>query len=218
MALLSKNGLVLLVCNLIGYWVGHFLPPGIWAIGVAVLVSYHLFLAWRVITAEHEVGFSLPIFSTIVTHLACVSLVVTLAFGRGVIPFFWLVRYLIPALAPFERDWLFKAQKKRKIEETPFATPSATSTTSTSVPAVPTASSLATADDYEAWSYHLAHRNPLSRKPGTSIKDEYEQFMAARVKARPAIPPGDSPAETHLASSPEPALGSTVPIPDSLPS
>jgi hypothetical protein len=152
-----------------------------WAIGVSILVSYHLFLAWRVVTAEHEVGFSLPILSTIVTHLACVSLVVVLAFGRGVIPFFWIVRYAIPALAPFERDWLFKANKKKKEEEVPSFAPSA-------------AVAAATGDDHEAWNHHLAHRNPLSRKPGTTLKDEYEQFMAARVASRAAAPSDSTPA------------------------
>jgi hypothetical protein len=43
----------------------------------------------------------------------------------------------------------------------------------------------ATGEDYEAWAYHLAHRNPLARRPGTTIKDEYEQFMVARVRNRP---------------------------------
>jgi uncharacterized membrane protein YhaH (DUF805 family) len=44
----------------------------------------------------------------------------------------------------------------------------------------------ATNEDYDAWNYHLAHRNPLSRRPGTSIKDEHDAFMAARIKARAA--------------------------------
>jgi hypothetical protein len=41
-------------------------------------------------------------------------------------------------------------------------------------------------DDYEAWNQHLANRNPLTRKPGASIKEEHDAFMAARVKARAA--------------------------------
>jgi hypothetical protein len=53
--------------------------------------------------------------------------------------------------------------------------------------AVPAASSAASGEDYEAWAYHLAHRNPLARRPGTTIRDEYEQFMAARIRSRPVV-------------------------------
>jgi uncharacterized membrane protein YhaH (DUF805 family) len=49
---------------------------------------------------------------------------------------------------------------------------------------------VATTEDYDAWNYHLAHRNPLARKPGTTIRDEYDQFMARRAKNRPPVPAG----------------------------
>jgi uncharacterized membrane protein YhaH (DUF805 family) len=52
----------------------------------------------------------------------------------------------------------------------------------------------ATAEDYAAWQHHLAQRNPLSRPPGATIKDEYEQFMADRAKNRPAVSSDGSPA------------------------
>jgi hypothetical protein len=48
-----------------------------------------------------------------------------------------------------------------------------------------------TAEDYEAWLNHLAKRHPLSRRPGLSIKDEYEQFVTARARNRPVAPPND---------------------------
>lgn len=187
---MGKSGLsgldagAFLVCSVLGFLAGHYLPPGIWSISISILVSYHLFLAWLVITADHPVGVSLPILATILTHLACVTVVLFVILGRNVIPFFWLIRYCIPGLAPFEREWLFKGARKRP-EETPVTEVD---------PAIAAVHAAATGDDYEAWQQHLARRNPLSRKPGTTLKDEYEQFMAARVKARAAAPSSDNPA------------------------
>jgi hypothetical protein len=62
----------------------------------------------------------------------------------------------------------------------------------------------ATGEDYEAWAYHLAHRNPLARRPGTTIKDEYEQFMAARVRSRLLTATKTIQPEAHSTISPEP--------------
>jgi hypothetical protein len=60
----------------------------------------------------------------------------------------------------------------------------------------------ATGEDYEAWAYHLAHRNPLARRPGTTIKDEYEQFMAARIRSRLLTAAKTIQSEAHTACSP----------------
>ena len=62
----------------------------------------------------------------------------------------------------------------------------------------------ATGEDYEAWNYHLAHRNPLARRPGTTIRDEYEQFMVSRIRSRPVMATKTIEPEAHPASSPEP--------------
>ena len=62
--LASKNGAAFIVSSLIGFVVARYLFEGAWAIFAYILISYHLFLVWLVITAEHETGFSLPIFTT----------------------------------------------------------------------------------------------------------------------------------------------------------
>jgi hypothetical protein len=87
----------------------------------------------------------------------------------------------------FERGWLFNGSQKKK-NEAPVADP-AVAAPAVAVPAVaskvvvtPTVS----AEDYDAWLCHLAKRNPLSRKPGMTMKDEYEQWMAARFKSQAA--------------------------------
>jgi hypothetical protein len=176
----SKNGAACVACSLIGFLLAHYLFSGVWAIYAYILISYHLFLAWLVITAEHETGFSLPIISTIFTHLACLALVIGFTVVRRYVPFFGLIRYFIPALAPFECTWLFSANTaKLAVEKKKEITVSAVDKA-----AVARAIATATGDDYEAWTHYLAHRDPRLRKPGMSIKEEYEQWMVVRAKGR----------------------------------
>jgi hypothetical protein len=184
-----KNGAAFIVCSVIGFVMARYLFEGAWATYAYILISYHLFLAWLVITAEHETGFSLPIFSTIITHLACLTVVVGLTVGRHYIPFFGLIRYCIPAMAPFERDWLFSgnAQKKDVKKKVPV-------TAAVNAIPVDVAIEEATAEDHEAWIRHLAQPNRATRKPGLSVKEEYEQWLVARIGSRHAAPSSKSPA------------------------
>jgi hypothetical protein len=180
--LASKNGAAFIISSLIGFVVARYLFEGTWATYAYILISYHLFLAWLVITAEHETGFSLPIFSTMITHLACLIVVIGLTVGRHYIPFFGLIRYCIPAMAPFERDWLFSgnAQKKDvKKKKVPAAA---------AVNGIPVhvAIAEATAEDHEAWIRYLAQPNRATKKPGLTVKDEYEQWLVARIGRRRA--------------------------------
>jgi hypothetical protein len=172
--LFQKNGPPLLVCGVIGFLLAHYLFTGVWATYAYILISYHLFLGWLVITAEHETGFSLPVLSTIVTHMACLAVLLSIAIGRQYIPFFGLIRYFVPALAPFECNWLFSGGTKKK--EVAVNSPLSAGIDLTGV----------TAEDHEAWIQHLTHRDPLSRRHGMSVKEEYEQFLAARIKSRNA--------------------------------
>src|ERR1035437_2658747 len=171
---------VFLICSACGFFAGHYLPAGAWSTFVSFLVSYHLFLIWLVITAEHKTGLSLPIGSTILTHLACLAVVVTLGIGRNVIPYFGLIRYFIPAPAPFECTWLFSANTAKLADEKKKEIPGSAEEKA----AVSRAIAMATGEDHEVWSHYLSHRDPRLRKPGMSIKEEYEQWMVARVKSR----------------------------------
>lgn len=161
--------------TILGYLAGAIVPPGPWSIYVSILVSYHLFLGWLVFSTEQKTGASLPLASTIITHLACLGVVIPLGMGRRYIPFFGIFRYAIAALAIFERGWLFGGQigEEPKLEEAPLA------------PIVITA----TADDFQEWQRYLAQQKPGSRKPGTSLKAEYEQWLLARAQNRPQILP-----------------------------
>ena len=162
--------------TILGYLAGAIVPPGPWSIYIAILVSYHLFLAWLVYSTEQKTGASLPIASTIVTHLACLAIVIPLSMGRSHIPFFGIFRYAIASLAIFERGWLFSGkigEPEPKLEEAPL----------------PAAVIAATADDFQEWQRHLARQKPGSRKPGSSLKAEYEQWLLARARSRPTEPP-----------------------------
>ena len=158
------------LANLLGYLAGTLVPHGAWAIYTSILVSYHIFLAWLIVWDDHETGVSLPIASTVVTHTACLALILPLGMGRHYIPFFGIFRYTIAALAIFECKWLFSRESAQPMHQpAPVAA---------SVPAD-------TADDYQDWLRHLAQQKSGSRKPGSSLKAEYEQWMLARVKSRP---------------------------------
>ena len=162
----------LLACGL-GYLVGTFLPAGAWAVYTSVLVAYHLFLAWLVITADHEVGISLPIVSTIVTHLACMGCVIGILLARHYIPFFRYLGMGVAGLAFFERGWLFVRTRPKEKPE-PVAAPVVVST----------------GNDYQEWTRYLAQQKPAAMKPGTSMKAEYEKWLLARSQS-PAAPSQD---------------------------
>ncbi len=183
---IGKNGAVYLVCALIGFGISTLMPPGLWSVFAYLLITYHLYLGYHVTIAEHETGFSLPVFSTILTHLACLALVVCFALGRHVIPFFGWIRLFVPALAPFERDWLFKARVQNTTKPVPVSKGEAAEKAAAVASA---AAASATIDDYQEWLKYLAQPNRPPRKPGTSVQDEYKQWIVARAKARLAPTP-----------------------------
>ncbi|HWW98841.1 MAG TPA: hypothetical protein VNY74_14145 [Edaphobacter sp.] len=172
----GKDLAAFVVAGLLGYFSASLVPDGTWAVLTSILVSYHLFLAWLVITAEDKAGVSLPLLSTIATHLACLVLIVPPAFVGHYIPFFGILRYGIAGLAIFERGWLFTENKVRYNSEKPPATPIITDT----------------AEDYQEWLNYLAKQNPASRKLGSSLKEEYGRWLLARAQNQPAASSNDS--------------------------
>lgn len=51
-----------------------------------------------------------------------------------------------------------------------------------------------TVDDYEEWLRYLAQPNRATRKPGLTVKDEYEQWLVERIGSRRAVASRRSPA------------------------
>jgi hypothetical protein len=181
--------IVFLISVFIGYYVASFLPEGAWANYAFILIAYHLFLTWLVIDADHETGISLPIGSTLLTHAACLVLIISFGAGSRHIPFFTFVRAGVVMLAIFERDWLFRGNTQKKVIKKKVPATAA-------VNAIPVhvAIAEATAEDNEAWIRHLAQPNRATRKPGVTVKDEYEQWLVARIGSRHAAASSKSPA------------------------
>jgi len=247
-----------LICSGIGYLIGHYFGTGAVAAYSSILISYHLYLAYLVVSAEKETGLSLSVGQTIVTHAACVAMIIGLAMGRHSIPFFGIIRLFIPGIAPFEVTWLFSGGKKKQdrvegqlaavvagvpiapaaslltapavtapaMTESPVTLPAAspvaapviTETTAT-VPATPTASVTAppmagytttntysattdsgmkasssttssesdsTGDPYEDFILHMQSGKRPFRKPGITVKQEFELWLAHRTKTHQA--------------------------------
>lgn len=153
------------IAGLLGFGAGTLLPQGNLGVFVPILISYHLFLAWLLLTADHETGVSLPILSTIVTHLACMAVVMIFGMGRHYIPFFGIVRFGIAGLALFESGWLFvKTENKVAPQKTAIVSSSA--------------------EDYQEWTRYIAQRKSSSFVSGASLKAEYEQWVRARAQSR----------------------------------
>ena len=86
------------------------------------------------------------------------ALVVGIAWGRAHIPFFGVIRWLIPALAPFETKWLFSGKGKavQTVQETPHDM------------------ATATIEEHEAFREHLHQKERPFRKPGLSLDQEFK--------------------------------------------
>jgi hypothetical protein len=186
---------VCLVCSMIGYLIGHFFGQGAIAVYSSIMISYHLYLIFLVVTSEKRAALSLSIVHTILTHVACVGLVVLMAVGRHYIPFFGIIRYFIPAVAPFEVEWLFSGGKKntvpmRAADIVPEAAPSpaelvaATPAPAARASAPASAFETVSATEYEEFLNDLRQGRRPFRKPGISVKQEFELWAGARAKAQ----------------------------------
>lgn len=171
----------------IGYLIGYFFGHGPVPAFASILISYHVYLGMLILLSEREAGFSLPIGPTVLTHTACLAVLISIAMGRGHLPFFGMIRLFTPALAPFEANWLFGGERKKAVQ-TVSATTAAPAPEVKIAPAAPTpAPSLyasSTGDDFEQFLQHMKSGKRPFRKPGISIRQEYELWLAARAKAR----------------------------------
>lgn len=183
------------VSDILGCMVFFWLMPNIFlAVIVSIFVSYHLFLAWLVLSSDNETGLSFRIVTSIFTHLACIvivylcsAFVIALSVAGHFIPFYlylmlrpirYVVALCVPALAIFERFWLLSGGRKKEI-------PAAVQAAAASQAATLLSS---TADDHAEWLNYVARQKPPFPKPGSSLKGEYEKWMLARANGRVAVP------------------------------
>jgi hypothetical protein len=107
----TTDWLALIVAGAIGYAAGLLAPTGWWSILTSMLISYHVFLGWLVLTAKNKLEVVRPISYAAMIHVACLVVIVSLGSGRIIVPHFDLVCCGVAVMAYFERDWLFQAPK-----------------------------------------------------------------------------------------------------------
>ena len=163
MSQFGPKTLVFLVCSCIGYFVGQYVPEPFGAY-LRILVPYHLFLLYLVFMENDEAGLTMPMGQTIVTHLACLGLLIGVAMGRRYVPLFGLVGLFIPALAPFEAEWLFSGAAKPVEKAQP----------------VVHVVEPETGDEYADFMKYMSSSKREFKKLGQSPKDEYNRWRAAR--------------------------------------
>jgi len=240
------------ISGLLGVLATRLFPNPDYKVFIYLLVSYHLFLAWLLITGEKKPGYSFKLVPAIVTHLACLALVIGLGAARSYIPFFVIIRYAVAGIAVLERRQLFKtvgasltsealgnialapAETRQSVAQVqaqaqmaapvyaslvpqtentvPRYRPETAAATATAVVEAPVQTQniapapqtkgkaakgkapepqinpilTATGEDHEDWLRHLATRNPTHRKAGSSISEEYHDWLLARARAREA--------------------------------
>lgn len=107
----TTDWLALIVAGAIGYAAGLLAPTGWWSILISMLISYHVFLGWLVLTAKKKLEVMRPLSYAAMSHVACLVVIVSLGSGRIVVPHFDVVCCGVSVLAYFERDWLFQTAK-----------------------------------------------------------------------------------------------------------
>jgi hypothetical protein len=159
------------MCALVGIIFGQYLLAGAPAVYASMFLSFHLYLGYLVVMENRETGLSLPLGSALLTHAACLGILLGLADLRHYINFFWVIQYFVPALAPFEAEWLFSGGKKKPdvVEE------------ARRIP-MPDC----TASDYDEFLIYLSQEKRAFRKPGRSVREEHVLWMADKLKKEAA--------------------------------
>ena len=194
------------VCVVLGYCIGTLMPVGAPAIYTTVLVSYHSFLAWLIFlrTGDKKAGVSLPIGQTILTHAACLAVIlapIITAITHHSIPLpgdvpadstdFIAARmnsmakqreayHLFQALCSTMAGLAIFERKWLFSSEKDEPLRPQQPAPAVAAPNLPSA----TADEAAEWHRYLATRKPGATAPGVSLKAEYEQWLRARRKSQ----------------------------------
>ena len=166
------RSIAFLFCSLVGYILGHLLLSGAVAAYTSSMVSYHLYLGILIFFNAKKAGVSLKPMEATFTHLAFLAVVVGLPYMRAQIPFFSVVSFFVPALAPFEVEWLFSKGSK---EHTP-----AVRKETQQVP-VEDLIDKATSEDHADFLEYMKQPNRVFRKHGRSVRDEFAYWLADRA-------------------------------------
>ena len=196
--------LAFVICAGIGYFIGSLVPAGAPSIYTTILVAYHLFLAWLILRTsanpdlgDKKAGLSLPIVHTLLTHAACLVVILApVAAALHSMPF--LAHPATAAADPGDPEAAMLQMDNARhvlrlvkgicctiaalaVFERGWLFSSEASEKPRPQPAPsPVASAVrATGGDTVEWERYLAaHRQSFA--PGTSIKAEYEKWLVAR--------------------------------------
>jgi ABC-type transport system involved in multi-copper enzyme maturation permease subunit len=198
----TKDTGVFFLCSLLGLCVSVALRPFEWAPYVGSLVCFHFFVGYLILTSQGKAKRTYNLGVTIAGHLICVALLVGIRLGLvttlrdqilsaprgaaslatlilGVKFFAILMVVIIYAIAKGEISWLFSggtvAEEKKPVH---FAAPLAPITVSTG-PLVP-----ATGSDHQEWVKQRSNQGAVFYKPGTSPKDDFENWLRERGKTQ----------------------------------
>lgn len=167
------------ICSLVGYLIGHFLLDGAAAAYASFIVSYHLYLVIVVVLNDKKAGLSMSPVEAVFTHMAFLTLVVGLPYLRAHIPFFGIVTLLVPALAPFEADWLFSKGAKSE------------TSAKKEIHHIPIEKLLqeATGQDHAEFLEYMKLPGRKFSKSGRGVREEYAYWLADRAakKSKPAL-------------------------------
>lgn len=144
----------------LGYLAGYYMPSGWPSILAAMLVSYHLFLVWLLLTAKDELQTMKSLGYAASVHLACLVVIVSLGSGQLFVPHFNWVCTCVALLAFFERSWLFET---RQVEYSEAEDPVASSE-----------------EEYHEWLAYVARQGSNAPGFGDSRKQQFEQWLRAR--------------------------------------
>jgi len=176
------------LCSALGYVIGHYLLSGAAAAYASVLISYHLYLFILVMLSQREKGIALPIGHSLISHLAFLALVVGLPAIRDHIPFFGIITLFIPALAPFEVEWLFSKDKKMDTPEPAGKGSGKITMKKGEAFSIDDLINRASAGGHEIFLAYLRQPSRTFSKPGRSVREEYGHWLADRKKREPQLP------------------------------
>jgi hypothetical protein len=177
------------VCSLIGFVIGYFLLTGAAAAYTSVLVSYHLYLLLLILLSDQKRTVALPVGQTFMTHLAFLGVLVGMPFLRDHIPFFGIIRLLVPALAPFEVKWLFSTDKvpEKPSTEAVRTVPADPKKKKGETYSIDDLINAASAQDHEMFLAYMRQPNRTFSRPGRGIREEYGYWLVDLAKKRAAI-------------------------------
>ena len=193
------------ICSLFGYLLFLASRPAIWAPYAALLLTYHLFLAYRVYVLKSGAARTHGLPATVAAHLGFVVLVVALRLGlvtyiRSDLQSLpkeslaaaaslgaWVLRVVMIlatyGLATLERRLFFSGEQEKKTDN-PADIESILVEMRSKYPQDASTLIAATGSDHAEWTQYCARRKSTFYDPRKSPKEDFEQWLRARGKTQ----------------------------------